>query len=56
MRRNGREEIVFANIEYAEVGSGARGNDTHDFPANEFFPGTGLFHLVADGDFVAGAN
>ena len=56
MRRDGGKKIVLANIQDPEVGGGTWCDDAHDFAANEFLPGTGVLHLVADGDFEAGAN
>ena len=56
MRRDSGKKIVLANIQYAEVGGRTWCDDAHDFAANELLPGTGLLHLVADGDFEAGAN
>src|SRR6516225_10402060 len=56
MGRDGGKEIVFADIEDAEIGGSARSDDAHNFAAHEFFAGTSLFHLVANGDLEAGAN
>ena len=53
---DGREEIVFANVENAEIGSRAGGDDAHNFAANKLLAGARLFHLIANGDFEAGAN
>ena len=50
------EEIVFAGVEDGAVCGGAGGDDADDFAANDFFAGAGLLHLVADGDFEAGAD
>src|SRR5689334_6627628 len=56
MRGDGRQKIVFANVEYAEICGGTGGNHAHDFAPHEFLAGTRLLHLVADGDLEAGAN
>src|SRR5215472_4106040 len=56
MRRNGSKEIVFSDIQDAKIGGSARSDDAHNFAAYEFFAGTRLFHLVANGDLKAGAN
>ena len=54
--RNSREKIVFASVEDGDVGGGSRCDHADDFAANEFFARAGRFHLVANGDFEAGAN
>ena len=56
MAGNRGKKIVLANVEHGEICGGAGRDDAYDFAANEFLAGTGLFHLVADGDFEAGAN
>src|SRR6266481_1986170 len=53
---DGCEEIVFASVEEGDVGGGARGDDTHDFSANELLAWAGLFHLIANRDLEAGAD
>jgi len=53
---DGCEEIVFARVEQSAVGGGPRGDDPHDFPADEFLAWAGLLHLIADRDLEAGAN
>ena len=39
-----------------QVGGGAGRDHADHFAAHQFFAGAGLLHLVADGDFVAGAQ
>src|SRR5690349_22769351 len=56
MGRDCGEEIVFANVENAEIGSRARGDDAHDFAANKLLARAGLLHLIADRDLESGAN
>ncbi len=51
-----REEIIFAGVEDRAVSRGTRSDDPHHFAAHEFLARTWLFHLIADGDFEAGAN
>ncbi len=52
----GGEEIVFARVKDGDIGGGARGDDAHDFAADNFFARAGLLHLVADGDLESGAD
>ena len=56
MLRDRRQEIVFARVEDRAVGGGAGRDDADDFAAHQFLARAGLLHLVADGDFEAGAN
>src|SRR5256885_2386312 len=50
------KKIIFAGIEDGDIGGGAGGDDPDNFAANDFFAGAGLLHLIADGDFEAGAD
>src|ERR1051325_416467 len=50
------KKIVLANVEDSEVRGSTGSDDAYDFAANEFLPGSGLLHLVANGDFEPGAN
>ena len=56
MRGDGGKKIIFAGVEDGDVGGGARRDDANDFAADDFFAGAGLLHLIADGDFEAGAD
>src|SRR5260370_4067496 len=51
-----REEIIFAGVEDCAVSSSTRSDDPHHFAPHEFLARAWLFHLIADGDFEAGAN
>ena len=56
MRGDGGQKIVFAGVEDGDVGGCAGSDDADDFAADDFLAGAGLLHLVADGDFEAGAD
>ena len=56
MRRDRREEIVFAGVEDGAIGGGAWRDDADDFAADDFLAGAGRFHLIADGDLESGAD
>ena len=43
---DGSEEIIFARIEYRDIGGGAGRDDAHDFAADNFFAWAGLLHLA----------
>ena len=51
----GGEEVVFAGVERA-VRDGARAEDTRDLAAHDLPGLLRIFHLLADGDAVAGAQ
>src|SRR2546430_16152752 len=53
---DGGQEIIFAGVENGDVGGGAGGDDADNFATNKFLAGAGLLHLIADGDFEAGAD
>ena len=50
------QEIILLGLEDAQVGGRPGRDDAHDFAPDQPFAGAGLFHLVADGDFEAGAE
>src|SRR5712692_5094449 len=61
-RRTGRvpcnrgQEIIFAEIEDADIGGGAGRNDANHFTTNKFLGWAWLLHLIADGDFETGTD
>src|SRR6202035_2302299 len=56
MLGDGSEEIVFAGVEDGAFGRCARCDDADYFAADYFFAGTGLLHLVANGNLKSGAD
>ncbi len=53
---DGREKTVFAGFKKGALGGGTWCDDADDFAAHQFFAQAGLLHLIADGDFEAGAD
>ncbi len=47
------EEAIFFGVEKRAGSCGAGSEDANDFATNEFFTGSGFFHLFADGDAMA---
>lgn len=56
MASNRGEIIVLARFEKRRAGCGAGRENANDFAADEFLRARRIFHLLADGDFVPGAN
>ena len=47
---DGDQKVVLLGLENLQVGGGAGRDYAHHVPAHQFFPGAGLFELVAHGD------
>ena len=53
---DGGEVVVAGGVEDFVFGDGAGGDDAGDFAADDAFGLGGVFHLVADGGLLAGAD
>jgi len=52
----GGKKLFFAGVEDGDVGGGAGSYDGLTSRRTSFLPGPGLFHLLADGDFLKPAR